>query len=142
MSADAPAKPLETTLSEFFESKPLNKVFRITGVTFRPIAIGPSSGGLSMPPRASTTKIPAIRLWCDSDQCDGFCNFDPIDSDDELRVYADEKEVRDTFVVFVCRNCRRSVKKYAISYQYSLADVRRSSLQQSKRSSTAYLKFF
>jgi RNase P subunit RPR2 len=42
-----------------------------------------------------------------------------------FRVYADEKEVRDTFVVFVCRNCRRSVKKYAISYRYSLAADRR-----------------
>jgi polyhydroxyalkanoate synthesis regulator phasin len=67
------------------------------------------------------TKIPAIRLWCDSDQCDGFRNFDPIDSEDDLAVLDNEKGFRDTFVLFVCRNCRQSTKKYAISYAYSFA---------------------
>jgi hypothetical protein len=123
MADDPQVKPQETTLSEFFESKPLNEVFRISGVTFRPIASGPSSAAIPMSmSRASRTKIPSICLWCDSDQCDGFRNFDPIDNDEELRAYDDDKEFRDTFVVFVCRNCLRSRKKYAISYQYSFAE--------------------
>jgi hypothetical protein len=119
MAEETETKLPEATLPEFFESKPLNQVFRITGVTFRPLKpISPSSAGgmLTMPPKGSIAEIPAIRLWCHSDQCDGFRNFDPIDSDDELRVYDDEEEARDEFVVFVCRNCRRSTKKYAISY--------------------------
>jgi hypothetical protein len=118
MSGDPAPKLPEATLSEFFESKPLNEVFRITGATFRPVPIGHPTGGIPMPSRPSATKIPPIRLWCDADQCDGFRNFD---SDDELRAYADDND-RDTFVVFVCRNCRRSAKKYAISYRVSRAD--------------------
>src|ERR1700751_4143212 len=121
MSEDPQPRLPEATLSEFFESKPLNEGFMITGVTFRPVPRGPASGPALGLARVERTKIPAIRLWCDSDQCDGFRNFDPIDSDDDLAVLDNEKGFRDTFVLFVCRNCRQSTKKYAISYAYSFA---------------------
>jgi hypothetical protein len=121
MAADSPNKPPETTLSEFFESKPLNTIFKIAGVTFRALSPGPSPGMIMSTSMPRRTEMPAIRLWCDNDECDGFRNFDPDNRSEELLVYEKEPEVRDTFLLFVCRNCRRSAKKYAISYRYNFS---------------------
>ena len=121
MSEDPQAKRPEATLSEFFESKPAHVAFRIIGVTLRSISTGPSSA-TPMMPNMSKVKLPAIRLWCDSEGCDGFRNFDPVDDNDELRIDKDEDKARDWFFEFVCRNCRRSEKKYAVSYRYNTGD--------------------
>jgi hypothetical protein len=118
MSEDPPAKLPEATVSEFFESKSVNVEFRITGLEFQP-----GSGGAASPLTisAGTTaqlKLPAIRLWCDFGEFDGFRTFQPIDA--SLYVPADDS--RDKFVEFICRNCRRSRKKYAVSYRYNTGD--------------------
>jgi len=73
---EAKAKIPEATLVEFFESKPDNVIFRIRDLTLRVASTGPSSVSLSTP-KAEQFNIPAIRLWCDSDECDGIRIFDP-----------------------------------------------------------------
>ncbi len=98
----------EATLAEFFESKPANVAFRITELTLR----GTSSG-------TAQFSIPAIRLWCDSDDCDGIRTFDPVQDDRILHISESDKDSRDRFVTFFCRNCRRSTKKYAFCYLYN-----------------------
>src|SRR6202008_4561820 len=85
----------------------LNVEFLITGLTFRPVGTGPSSAPMVMSWSARVI-VPPIRLWCDSEDCDGFRSFDPSDDSEELHVY--EGKPLDRFFEFVCRNCRRSTK--------------------------------
>ena len=115
---EAKAKIPEATLAEFFESKPDNVIFRITDVTLRAASTGPSSAAL-LTPKAEQFNIPAIRLWCDSDECDGIRIFDPDHDDTPLYISESDDEARNRFVRFLCRNCRRSRKRYAVSYRYN-----------------------
>ena len=110
--------PPECTFAEFFESKPANLIFRITDVTPRAARTGPSSVPMMVPPYA-TFKAPPIRLWCNSDQCDGIRTFDPGHNDETLRVSESDAKLNARFVSFSCRNCRHAWRYYAILYGYS-----------------------
>ncbi len=92
-------------------------IFRIRDVTLRVASTGPSSVAL-LTPKAEQFNIPAIRLWCDSDECDGIRTFDPDHDDTTLYISESDEEARNRFVGFLCRNCRRSRKIYAFSYRY------------------------
>jgi len=110
MADDSPGKPPETTLSEFFESKPAYMAFTITEVTLQPIA-GPLPGRIAFKP-------PVIRLWCDSDECDGLRTmFDPV-NDYEV-IEEKEPKAQDRYIEFVCRNCTRSRKRYVYFVEYN-----------------------
>jgi hypothetical protein len=110
--------PPECTFAEFFESKPANLTFRITDVTPRTARTGPSSVPMMVRPSA-TFKVPPIRLWCNSDQCDGIRIFDPGHSDETLRISESDAKLNARFVSFSCRNCRHAWRHYAVLYGYS-----------------------
>ena len=111
------AKPLETTLEEFFESRPPNVSFIITGETFQPVT--PKTEG--SPINEWRIYLPAISLWCDSDECKGIRTFDST-PDDELTLQEGSPWFNDVIFVFYCRNCRESEKKYAVSFRYKNAN--------------------
>src|SRR5947209_473920 len=115
MPDDSQNKRPEATLSEFFESKPVNEFFKITDADVQPARTRFSSPGM-VTGWSRQFEPPAIRLWCSSEECDGFRTFE-VDGDKDLYV-SQEHPARDGFVEFVCRNCRRFTKKYAISYRY------------------------
>jgi hypothetical protein len=111
------AKPkIEATVTEFFESKPDNVFFKITDMTLRGASTVGSSGLIT--PKTERFAVPAIRLWCSSDECDGVRTFDPDHNDSTLHLSETDDEARNRFINFLCRNCRRSRKIFAVRYKY------------------------
>jgi hypothetical protein len=112
-----PAGVPECTFAEFFEAKSANVIFRIVDAIPRATKGGPSPVGLPMP-RSESFFAPAIRLWCDSEECDGVRTFDPEENDHRFYIAESDEKPRERFITFRCRNCRRAAKTYAILYAY------------------------
>src|SRR5215831_13982626 len=65
-----------------------------------------STGHASM----KSSHTPTIKLFCPSEACSGSRHFSPVDDD----VFLEKHEPRFEFITYQCRNCKGSVKRYAI----------------------------
>lgn len=100
----APAVPI--SLKEFFESTPPGTWAVVGDVAEPPNHFAPPN---SVSRRPKTSKLPDLRLHCDKDSCGGTRNFY---TSAELELKGDES--KQLFVSYFCRNCRASVKTFAI----------------------------
>lgn len=94
-------KPIESTFKEFLESRPPHETRKIISVL--------KTKGLEY--SYVDLDIPDIQLHCKNNDCQGKRYFDFIDGDDS--VYLD-KTISHNFLTFACRNCKRTIKDYAI----------------------------
>lgn len=53
--------------------------------------------------------LPVIQLHCETESCNGIRFFQPADSEN-----LEPKKLREHFVTFVCRNCGKTKKTYAL----------------------------
>ncbi len=65
-------------------------------------------GGWGGPGISWLLQAPAIQLHCDNEACQGIRYFEPKEA-----VYLRPKELKEHFLTFVCRNCKRTRKTYA-----------------------------
>jgi hypothetical protein len=102
--SDDQAKPPQATLAEIFQAKPANVAFTIAVETFQREGATPF------------IVIPAINLWCESEECDGFRMFEPFDGEWPVKeTHIAEGIIQD----FFCRNCTEGRKTYALLTKYN-----------------------
>jgi hypothetical protein len=105
VAEDSTNKFPEATLSEFFEVKPANVIFSITEKL--------NQAELTRTDSCSV-KLPSIRLWCNTAECQNICVYQPNKASIKVRHY-----IQKNVVEFACCSCHESKKKYAFSYQYN-----------------------
>lgn len=112
-----PTSATPISLKQFFESTPPG-----TWVVVADLAETETSRTPVPPPRVATrlrnSKLPDLQLHCDSDDCKGARTFY---TQEELAVK--ENESKQLFVSYFCRNCRMSVKTYAIQARRIVGDA-------------------
>jgi len=108
MADEPPANPPKTTLSKFFETKPANVEFSI------PENLDELDEQLLSHSGSYNVRLPSIRLWCKTVDCQRVCVFQP----NQVSITLLAKSHNNSVVEFVCCSCRESVKKYAFSYRH------------------------
>lgn len=115
MSSEISPSPGPISLKEFFESTPPGARVMISGIPYpqkRPPAI------IGAPQRRrEPSLLPNIQLHCDEDPCGGVRNFA---TQTELELA--ESEAKLLFINYICKNCHRSIKTYAISIERFLME--------------------
>lgn len=94
----AATPPQGMTVKAFFEDVPPGKNEIIRGLGHKT-----SGPGINL-----LMQVPAIQLHCDNEACQGIRYFEPNETE-----YLRPKELKEHFLTFVCRNCKRSRKTYA-----------------------------
>jgi hypothetical protein len=101
------------TLKEFLENVPPRKVVNIRDI--------PSQSSDSSATSVQV-KLPELSLYCSSEECKGIRFFSHRNNityypDDDLYLYFARNN--DSFLIYVCKNCEKEAKTYAILFSYN-----------------------
>jgi len=104
-------------VKEFFEKIPPGVSVRVSGILAPRQYSGPPSPLMYAPPRP--TELPDIDLYCPTQpKCDGIRSFKPL-----TNFTLNPGESKNEFISYLCRNCRETLKTYAISADLSDGDT-------------------
>jgi hypothetical protein len=103
------------TFAEFLTETPLLAV--------RPVQVSPTAQHGNYGVRHSI-KLPVLQLHCPHKTCQGTRHFDPADGDGLFLGRFKPNEWFDQLVDYVCRNCRRTQKTYAVRYRLAALDAK------------------
>ncbi len=94
------------TFRDFLESTPPSSTVQIADLV--------GEGEISGPGWTYPLTTPDIQLYCDD--CDGPRYFHNVAKD---RIWMQDKGVKDVFLTYLCRNCRATVKTFAIQARHT-----------------------
>ena len=101
----------EHTLKDFLEIVPPGKAVAVSDIVFPQNTIG------------DNIDLPDIQLHCSSPECEGIRFFTPKkgDSDyDDGRVFLSKRtNANNVFLVYECRNCKKTIKTYSITFSFT-----------------------
>lgn len=99
--AEQEALTVQYTFGEFLQETPLLVLKGFT-VALKRVEYG------------TDWRIPAIELHCPSAVCNGTRFFDPTTQTQRVRLESGKQYVDDHFIDYICRNCHRTRKTYAV----------------------------
>lgn len=96
-------------IKEFFEKIPPGTSMRVSGVPREYQGYGPPPPLMYAPPRV--LKLPDIELYCPTETgCEGIRSFRAVNE-----FTLSPGEVKNAFIMYLCKNCEQTIKEYAIS---------------------------
>jgi len=102
----------QLTLKEFLETVPLLDLREVKATLKRAANAG-----------TVTLTIPPIRLYCPNPACAGMRNFDCYSKTYDIPWATNGKYHEETFFTYHCRDCRRTIKSFAVNLMGELSDT-------------------
>jgi len=101
----------EHTLKEFLEIIPPGREIVLSEIVFPPTII------------AAHVELPHLQLHCTSPECEGIRFFSPKEGEydyDYTRILLSKNDKKnDLFLVYECRNCKKTVKTYSAKFWFT-----------------------